>query len=231
MAHSDVSGIQAPRGERLQFVLRLAVCALILKVTAAVVLNYRDYLPPDFNSDFLRGREEYFRGGYQWAFYAHIAAGPWVLVLGMLQLSDRFRRRYARWHRNLGKVQIACILLVLAPSSLWMSLYAETGAIAGASFALLAAATALTAWFGWRSAVRRQFAAHRLWMTRCFLLLCSAVVLRVISGGAAVTGIQGDWTYPLAGWMSWLVPLGTFETLRLRRRASGRRVEAVVRAA
>ncbi len=220
MAQFNATGMPTVRAERLTFVLRVLVCVLILKVTAAVVVNYRDYLPPDFNSDFLRGREAYFAGGYQWAFYSHIAVGPCVLILGLIQLSGRFRQRHPHWHRNLGKLQIACILLVLAPSGVWMAFYAETGAVAGVSFALLAAATALTAWCGWRAAIRRRFAAHRLWMMRCYLLLCSAVVIRVIGGAVSVSGIQGDWTYPLASWVSWLVPITTFEALRQRRRVS-----------
>lgn len=147
--------------------------------------------------------------------------GPCVLVVGLAQLSDRFRQRYPRWHRNLGKLQIAFILLVLAPSGVWMAFYAETGVVAGVSFALLAVATALTAWCGWRAAIRRQFAVHRLWMMRCYVLLCSAVAIRVFSGAVSVIGIQGDWTYPLAAWVSWLVPLATLEALRWRRSMRG----------
>ena len=63
----------------------------MLKVTAAVVLKYVEYVPPDFNSDFLQGRDAYFAGSYQWAFYTHIASSPVSLVLGLVLLSERFR--------------------------------------------------------------------------------------------------------------------------------------------
>ena len=231
MTHTDTSGIRKAPSERMSFVLRWLLRVLILKVTITVILNYGDYLPPDFNSDFLRGRQAYFAGSYQWAFYGHIAAGPCVLVLGMIQLSERLRLRYPWWHRSLGKLQIASILLVLTPSGLWMAFYAETGAVAGVAFASLSAVTAATAWCGWRAAVRRRFAAHRLWMGRCFLLLCSAVVIRVISGIVIVTGIQGDWTYPLAAWVSWLAPLAVFERLRLWRGEIGPQLEQSAQAA
>ena len=56
--------------------LALAVCVLILKVTVVVMTNYRDYVPPNFESDFLLDREAYFWNGYHWAFYSHIVAGP-----------------------------------------------------------------------------------------------------------------------------------------------------------
>lgn len=204
-------GMQNTHSLRLQQVLALATAALILKATVGAVLRYRYYFPPDFGSDFLRGREGFFFGNYQWAFYAHIASGPVALVLGLVQLSDRFRLRFTNWHQFLGKVQIGNVLLLVAPSGAWMALHAETGAVAGIAFGLLAAATALTVWFGWRCAVQRRFAEHRRWMWRCYVLLCSAVAVRLIGGMVVVAGIQGDWTYPLAAWLSLLLPLGVFE--------------------
>lgn len=55
---------------------------LIVKITVAVMLGYSNYFPPNFQSDFLQGRDGYFFGGYQWAFYPHIAFGPAAAVLG-----------------------------------------------------------------------------------------------------------------------------------------------------
>jgi hypothetical protein len=50
-------------------------------------------------------------------------------------------------------------------------------------------------------------------MWRCYVLLCSAVAVRLIGGMVVVAGIQGDWTYPLAAWLSLLLPLGVFELI------------------
>ena len=47
----------------LQRVLTLLTGLLILKVTGAVMLGYVNYFPPNFDADFLRGRERYFFGG------------------------------------------------------------------------------------------------------------------------------------------------------------------------
>ena len=177
---------------------------------------------PDFTADFLVGREATFYGSYQWAFYAHIASGPVTLLLGPVLLSDRFRRWSPRWHRLLGKTQVACVLLLVAPSGFWMAFSTLGGPIAGIGFATLALATGSCAYLGWRSAVRRRFAEHRRWMWRCYLLLCSAVVLRLTAGLFTVTGIEGAWTYSMAAWTSWLVPLAIFEGLQrvsLRRRS------------
>jgi len=198
----------------LRRLLLFCACVLILRVTVSVLYSYRYYLPPNFQADFLLGRKEYFFGSYQWAFLTHIASGPCSLVLGMLLLSDRFRIRCPQWHRRLGRIHVANVLLLVAPSGLWMAGYAETGAVAGIGFATLAVATAVCVACGWRTAVKRRFAQHRQWMWRCYVLLCSAVVLRVIGGLATVVAVESEWVYSVAAWASWLVPLLIFEGQR-----------------
>jgi hypothetical protein len=198
--------------------LTLFVGLLILKVTAEVVLNYVNYYPANFGSDFLRGRELYFSGPYQWAFYTHIASGPVSLLLGMILVSNQFRLRFPAWHRRLGRIQVACVLFLVTPSGLWMAYYAAAGPIGAVGLAALAVATGLCVALGWRAAVKRRFAEHRRWMWRTFLLLCSAVVLRMIGGLATVTGFAPPWIDPLATWMCWLVPIIIFELSELRKR-------------
>ena len=205
--------------KRTLAVLTAAVCMLILKVTLTVVMNYRDYLPPNFESDFLLGRDTYFFGAYQWAFYTHIAVGPLTLILGMFLLSDRLRKLFPDWHRYAGRIQVALVLLMLTPSGMWMAMYSATGTVAGVGFASLAVTTGACVWFGWRSAVQRKFAQHRRWMMRCYILLCSAVVLRLTVGFFIVTNIEGEWIYPMTAWTSWLVPLLVFELSTVRKPA------------
>ncbi len=191
--------------------LPFVTALLILRVTFAVVLNYRDYLPPNFESDFLQDREQYFWKGYHWAFYTHLASGPMSLILGMILISDRFRLKFPKWHRGLGRIQAVNVLFLVAPSGLLMAYRAMTGPIAAVGFALLAITTAACMAMGWRTAVQRRFAEHRRWMQRCFVLLCSAVVVRVIGGLLTVIDYGPAWPYQAAAWGSWLVPLAVYE--------------------
>ena len=200
---------------KLQRVLTLLAGLLIVKVTIAAVLKYRDYFPPNFASEFLRGRELYFAGSYQWAFYIHIASGPIALLLGLILISETFRLRHPNWHRYLGRIQTLIVLFLAAPSGLWMAYHAEAGPIAGVGFATLAVATGTCVALGWRSAVRRHFSEHRDWMWRTYLLLCSAVIIRLVGGLVTVLGIQAEWIDPLTAWGSWLAPLLMFEVSRV----------------
>lgn len=200
--------------------IKVLATLLIVRVTLGVLLECRNYAPPNFSSDFLLGREPYFWGGYAVAFYVHLVAGPVTLLLGLLLVSRRYRVAFSAWHRALGKLQAACILVLLTPSGLWMSGYAATGAVAGAGLGALAIATAVCTVLGWRAAVQRRFADHERWMQRTFALLCSAVVIRVIGGAATVAEIDAPWLYTAATWISWLAPLAALELSRRRYRQS-----------
>jgi uncharacterized membrane protein len=192
-------------------ILAFLAGVVVLKTTAGIVANYPGYIPPDFDVEFLRGREGHFWGGYHWAFYAHIFSGPVTLILGLFLVGDRSRSRFPAWHRRLGWVQVALVLLLVTPSGLWMASKAAAGPVAGVGLATLAIATATCAALGVRAATRRRFADHRRWMWRCYLLLCSSVVLRLIGGFATVADLALPWVDSLATWASWLAPLAAFE--------------------
>ena len=192
-------------------ILALAVGLLIVKVTVEVMLGYVNYFPPDFSSDFLRGRSDYFFGPYQWAFYAHIASGPPALFLGLLLLGDQFRNRFPKWHRLLGRFHTLNALCVLLPSGLWIAPYSVPGRSAAISFVVLSVLTGLFIALGWRAAVRRHFAVHRRWMWRSFVLLCSAVVLRLLGGAGVTMSIDAPEFYIATSWVSWLLPWAVLE--------------------
>ncbi len=196
----------------LTTVLRWLAVVLILRVLAAILANYPDYFPPNFDSLFLQGRELTFVGSYQVAFYVHIFSGPVVLLNGLILLSERVRRRHDGLHRVLGRVQVSVLLLFVLPSGGVMSRHAFGGWPAGLSFLLLSVATAGCAIAGVVYARRRRYDRHRRWMLRSYVLICSAVVLRLISGAAGLIGVPSpEGAYVVAAWISWLFPLAAYE--------------------
>ena len=212
-------GIQTTR--LISAILRTALVLLALKVVLVTSISYRDYMPPNFDSDFLAGRQSYFWQGYHWAFYPHIVAGPVTLLLGLVLLSESFRRRWPLWHRRLGRVQAGLVLLVVVPSGFVMGFRAALGPIAAVGLIGLAIATAATVTMGWRAAVQRRFDVHRKWMLRCYTLLFSAVVIRLLGGIGQVAGVQADWYYIQATWTSWIIPLIGVELLLRHRHRIG----------
>ncbi len=190
------------------------IALLVLKVVLVVLLSYRDYIPPNFSSDFLSGRAGYFFGTYRWAFYPHIVSGPLSLVLGLLLSSESLRQRAPRWHRILGRVQVVCVLFFVVPSGFVMAYCAEGGPVAALGFATLAFVTGATVVLGLRRALQRRYAAHQAWMQRCLCCLGSAVVIRISGGITTLAELDAAWIYPTMAWVSWLGPLAVLELVR-----------------
>ena len=200
------------RYRRLLTALRWLAVALVLRVLAATLANYPDYFPPNFDSLFLQGREATFAGGYRVAFYAHIVSSPFVLSAGLILLSEPVRTRSPRWHRRLGRAWALVLLLFVLPSGAVMARHAFGGRPAGLSFLTLSAATAGCAITGVVHARGRRYARHRRWMVRTYILVCSAVALRLMSGAAGLIGVPDPETaYVAAAWASWLLPLAAYE--------------------
>jgi uncharacterized membrane protein len=187
---------------------------LILRVLVTILANYPDYFPPNFDSLFLEGREATFTGVYRPAFYVHIFSGPIVLFNGLILLSEHIRRHHRSLHRALGWVQVVVLLSFVLPSSVVMSRYAFGGWQAGLSFLFLSVATATCAVVGVVHATRRRYDRHRRWMLRSYILICSAVALRLISGLLGELGVPSpECAYIIAAWSSWLLPLAAYEVV------------------
>src|SRR5690606_33638241 len=143
---------------------------------------------------------------YRLAFYVHIVSAPVVLLNGLILLNGYVRRRHGGLHRALGRVQVVVLLALVLPSSVVMSRHAFGGWPAGLSFLLLSVATAYCALVGVVHACRRRYDRHRVWMLRSYILICSAVALRLISGAAGLVGVPSpEGAYVVAAWGSWLL--------------------------
>ena len=199
------------RVNKLKAIASFLLILLFAKVLFSIVYEYQSYFPPNFDSAFLFGRREYFVGSYRAAFYAHIISGPVALAIGFVLIVTGGRARFLRLHRLLGKTQMLIVIAAVLPSGLVMSARAFTGPIAGLGFACLSVATAACIIIAVYQAQARRFAAHQRWATRCFVLLCSPLVLRMMSGASIVLNVDSDLTYRLSAWLSWLVPLAFYE--------------------
>lgn len=184
---------------------------LLAKVFLSILYQYRWYFPADFSSEFLSGRRDSFHGAYRVAFYAHIISGPLALMFGLFLIISGRRLRRHNIHRWAGRVQAVVVLLVVVPSGLVMACQAFAGPIAGAGLAALSIGTAVCVTVAIHRACKKQFQSHQRWAMRCFILLCSPLLLRLISGIVMVMQLEPNASYRLNAWFSWLIPLIIYE--------------------
>ncbi|MFT5802242.1 MAG: putative membrane protein [Nonlabens sp.] len=151
---------------------------------------------------------------YRISFYAHIFSSLVILVSGSFLFVDALLKNWPSAHRTLGKLYVALLLLVAAPSGFVMAFYANGGWMAKTSFLIL---TPLWWWFtykGLQTARSGQFKAHRKWMMRSYALTLSAISLRLFQ---FILGyyfyINPKLQYILVSWTSWIFNLVAVELL------------------
>ncbi|QDV47216.1 hypothetical protein Enr13x_71250 [Stieleria neptunia] len=194
---------------------RVAKCVAIgfvFWIGFLILSPFPHYLPPDFEYGFLSNKADYFyRSGYFIGFYLHIAGAPIGLFVGGLQMSRTVRERYPWVHRFAGTVYVTAVLVAAAPGGFIMSMKAFGGWSTTLCFGLLAVATWWSTLIGWRAGRRFDFLRHRNWMLRSYVLLLSAVVLRLGHFALRTLQLTPELTYQIAAWVSWVIPLIALE--------------------
>lgn len=148
------------------------------------------------------------------AFYVHITGGILALVAGPLQFVRRFRSRFPRVHRLLGMVYIVAILLIAGPSGQYMAFHAEGSWVSSLGFLVMAVLWMFTTWQAYLSARKRDFPAHRDWMTRSFAMSLAAVTLRIwVPVSSYYMGLDQELVVESSAWVSWVPNLIVAEML------------------
>lgn len=191
-------------------ITKACILAFVGFVGALIVASCSRYFPPQFQFGFLAGREAYFYPWYAAAFYAHVISAPVALFSGLVQSSTVLRRRFPRFHRRVGYLYAATVLMLLVPSGLAMSIKAAGGTASILGFASLSIVTGIVTWMGFNAARRKRFAQHGRWMTRSYILVCSAVLLRFIAAATVSLGIDFI-PYAAMAWLCWLPTLLLYE--------------------
>ena len=141
----------------------------------------------------------------RWWLVAHLGGGSLALLLGPFQFIRKLRTQYPQIHRWMGRTYLAGIL-VASIAALYMCIYVTSIPGFGVSLFFLDVAWLTTSSMALLAALCRQFAVHREWMIRSYVVTFGFVVFRLVqltnpfhlpNGINAVTN----------GWLCWAVPL------------------------
>lgn len=139
-----------------------------------------EYIPVNPNISFLmiKQTEVQQRPEYLYFFYAHVYTSIFVLLSGFLAI---IRKEFGlkNFHTNMGKVYILLILLLAAPSGLYMGFFANGGTLSKISFVILGFLWWFSTFKAYQLARQKRFKEHKQWMWRSFALTLSAITLRM----------------------------------------------------
>ena len=139
------------------------------------------YLPFGSEAAFLQIKQtEVLRNSaYLPIFYIHVYSAIFVLLAGFTQFNAKILTQYPSLHRVLGYLYAGFVLLLAAPSGIYIGWFANGGLIAKTSFIILGISWFWFTMSAMRLIIERKIKAHKNMMYRSFALATSAITLRL----------------------------------------------------
>jgi len=185
---------------------------LMLKITL-------EYIPLNPNVSFLmiKQTEVVERPEYLWFFYSHVYTSIFVLLTGFLAI---LRRNFGlnNFHRNAGKIYIFLLLLLAAPSGIYMGIFANGGFLSKLSFVILGCLWWFSTFKAYQLARQKKFKEHKKWMWRSFTFTLSAITLRMWKVFIVYLFHPNPMdVYLIIAWLGWIPNILLIEYLILKK--------------
>jgi hypothetical protein len=116
---------------------------------------------------------------YIYIFYVHVITSIVTLLAGFTQFNSLITRRFPKIHVALGRIYVYTVLVVAAPSGIYIGWYANGGITSKIAFISLGILWWLFTLIGVLKIKRKNLILHSKWMHRSFALACSAITLRL----------------------------------------------------
>jgi uncharacterized membrane protein len=150
------------------------------------------------------------------ALVVHLAASAVALVAGALQHHSGLRGRHVAFHRALGRVYVACVLLG-GGAALALATASVGGTVTHVAFTLLAVLWMTSTGIAFLHVRAGRLALHRAWMIRSYTLTLAAVTLRLYLATSQIAGLPYVDSYQAIAWLCWVPNLVLVEWLVLPR--------------
>jgi hypothetical protein len=148
------------------------------------------------------------------AFYIHIISSIFVMGGGVLQFFPAILRGYPHFHRSTGKIYIASVLILAAPSGLILAVYANGGLPSKVGFSMQCLVWWWLTFAAWKAIMEKNIAKHTEMMLRSYAVTLAAMSLRsesyIFYYFFKTKPIE---TYLTVTWLSWVGNLFIAEIL------------------
>ena len=140
-----------------------------------------EYIPAQSDVSFLmiKQTEVNTHTEYLYFFYAHVYTSIFVLFSGFIAVFVKPKAAFRNLHRFFGKIYVILLLLLAAPSGIYMGFYANGGILAKISFVILGILWWITTYKAYLEIRKKNVLNHKKWMYRSYALAVSAITLRL----------------------------------------------------
>lgn len=175
-----------------------------------------EYIPAQSDVSFLmiKQTEVNTHTEYLYFFYAHVYTSIFVLFSGFIAVFVKPKAAFRNLHKFFGKIYVILLLLIAAPSGIYMGFYANGGILAKISFVILGILWWFTTYKAYLEIRKKNVLNHKKWMYRSYALAVSAITLRLWKV-VLVYFFQPNPmdVYELIAWLGWVPNLILTEIL------------------
>jgi hypothetical protein len=139
---------------------------------------------------------------YKYCFYIHIFAGMWCIGTALVQFSSYILKKRTRIHIWSGKIYVAVVLLLGAPTGMYMSFFAKGSTAERMLFLFMAVVWFGTTLKGLQVVHLKNIKSHKNWMIRSYAMALTAVSFRVYHLLFYIAGWDHLANYELSLWIS-----------------------------
>ncbi|MFI5149618.1 MAG: DUF2306 domain-containing protein [Bacteroidia bacterium] len=192
------AGKALKRGSLILFWTPLILLSLLLVYNTIPYFSFK----PD--SSFLIERISlYGKAVWKYSFYFHIAAGSLCILTALIQFSSWILKKRKKIHVVAGKIYVFVVLLIGAPTGLFMTFFAKGGIAERACFMAMAVFWFYTTYKGFvAAAIEKNFLSHKFWMIRSYAMALTAVSFRVYHILFLLLGFSNYDNYAVSLWIS-----------------------------
>jgi hypothetical protein len=145
-----------------------------------LIYNTLPYFSFSKEFSFIRERKFLFQNElYNASFYIHIFAGALCITTTLIQFSRYILKKTKAIHRWSGRIYVFVVLVLGAPTGLYMSFFAKGSFWERALFMFMAVFWFITTLYGLTTIHKRNMLAHKIWMMRSYAMAMTAVTFRV----------------------------------------------------
>lgn len=116
---------------------------------------------------------------YSTSFYVHIFAGMFCIMAALIQFSTYILKKRRPIHVWSGRIYVFVVLILGAPTGLYMSFFAKGSYLERLLFMFMAVYWFYTTARGLQTILQKKVLAHKMWMIRSYSMAMTAVTFRI----------------------------------------------------
>jgi|GEM_PF-1164634 len=196
---------------------KIPLLLIVIGIAGLIFYSSLRYVNPSFENGYLSGNNLPFFSLFRFGLIIHLFVAPFLILSSSILLFFKLETKNPNLHRLIGRSTIYLGILFLVPSGLILSYYAIGGFMGQLLFFSLTILTFISLVRALFAAKNRDFKMHRKWVIRFYILLTSAIWLRLnMFIGSYYLGFNGVDLYLSSAVLSWVPQLFFTEILFLK---------------